>query len=256
MNFYVYEHWRTDRDECFYVGKGKGNRAYNMRKRNAHHKAIAAKVTRDGCAIDVRIVMSGLTENEAFCLEVERIAFWRSVGVDLTNMTSGGEGTSGLLAHNRKQVTCLEDGKVFDSATEAALFYKLSVPTISDVCNNKYRSANELHFVYGKIMCNKNKYYLMIKDIELKSAKKRKRVERNLCYVGIVDNKDVTGRSSNGPSKLSRAVVCLSDGKKYPSASEAARQYNVARSAVVELCLKKNNRKTVGGLKFDYLEAN
>lgn len=21
-NFYVYEHWRLDKDECFYVGKG------------------------------------------------------------------------------------------------------------------------------------------------------------------------------------------------------------------------------------------
>lgn len=26
-NFYVYEHWRLDRDECFYVGKGTGKRA-------------------------------------------------------------------------------------------------------------------------------------------------------------------------------------------------------------------------------------
>jgi hypothetical protein len=26
--FYVYEHWRPDKDVCFYVGKGHGRRAY------------------------------------------------------------------------------------------------------------------------------------------------------------------------------------------------------------------------------------
>ena len=26
-NYYVYEHWRPDKDVCFYVGKGKGGRA-------------------------------------------------------------------------------------------------------------------------------------------------------------------------------------------------------------------------------------
>ena len=25
--FYVYEHWRPDKDTCFWVGKGKGDRA-------------------------------------------------------------------------------------------------------------------------------------------------------------------------------------------------------------------------------------
>ena len=38
--FYVYEHWRPDRDECFYVGKGKGGRANVMYGRNRHHEAV------------------------------------------------------------------------------------------------------------------------------------------------------------------------------------------------------------------------
>lgn len=31
--FYVYEHWRLDRDECFYVGKGQRKKAYWRRWR-------------------------------------------------------------------------------------------------------------------------------------------------------------------------------------------------------------------------------
>lgn len=94
--FYVYEHWRLDRDECFYVGKGKGGRAYSAKNRNRHHKAICAKLSREGFAMEVRMVATGLTEEEAFNLEIERIRFWREAGADLANATNGGEGVSGL----------------------------------------------------------------------------------------------------------------------------------------------------------------
>lgn len=99
--FYVYEHWRTDRQECFYVGKGKARRAYTMANRNMHHRALQAKLSRDGFAIEVKIVESGLEEARAFELEVARILFWRSVGADLANFTDGGEGCSGRAPHNK-----------------------------------------------------------------------------------------------------------------------------------------------------------
>lgn len=95
--FYVYEHWRTDRDECFYVGKGRAGRAYRMSNRNKFHQAVYSKVSREGFAVEVRIVASGLSEDAAFVLEVERISFWRSAGADLANSTCGGDGVSGLV---------------------------------------------------------------------------------------------------------------------------------------------------------------
>jgi NUMOD3 motif len=103
--FYIYEHWRLDRDECFYVGKGKGNRAYNLSNRNRHHKAIMAKLHREGFAMEIKIVASGIDEETAFSLEKERIAFWRNAGCDLVNMTTGGEGLAGLkfsIEHREK----------------------------------------------------------------------------------------------------------------------------------------------------------
>jgi hypothetical protein len=91
-NFYVYEHWRLDRNECFYVGKGSGKRAYDMSCRNKHHQAIRAKLNRIGSAFEVRIVAFGLSEKESFDLEVERIKYWNDFGADLANRTYGGEG--------------------------------------------------------------------------------------------------------------------------------------------------------------------
>ena len=59
--------------------------------------------------------------------------------------------------------------------------------------------------------------------------------------------------SSLGPKASAKKVICLDDGKSYESASEASRNYGVARSAVIELCLGKRGRKTVGGLRFQYV---
>jgi hypothetical protein len=112
--FYVYEHWRLDRDECFYVGKGKGGRAYSMKNRNRHHQAIVAKLGRIGSAFEVKIVASGLLEETAFMLERERIAFWRASGVDLTNMTNGGDGVRGLSQEVKDKIAFANVGNKYN----------------------------------------------------------------------------------------------------------------------------------------------
>ena len=90
--FYVYEHWRPDRDECFYVGKGVAHRAYQMKHgRNRYHRAITEKLLRLGMVVQVKIIASGLTDQEACQKEIDRISFWRNDGADLANMSSGGE---------------------------------------------------------------------------------------------------------------------------------------------------------------------
>lgn len=59
-----------------------------------------------------------------------------------------------------------------------------------------------------------------------------------------------------GPASQARRVRCLDDGLEYKSASEAARQYGVARSALIELCLKQKYRRTVGVFRFEYVEGS
>lgn len=58
-----------------------------------------------------------------------------------------------------------------------------------------------------------------------------------------------------GPKKSSKPVICLDDGNLFSSASEAARFYNTSKSALIELCLGKNHRQTVKGLRFKYQDA-
>lgn len=57
-----------------------------------------------------------------------------------------------------------------------------------------------------------------------------------------------------GPKSIQRCVRCLDDGRIYESATNAANAYGVAKSALIELCLGQRGRRTVGGLRFAYVE--
>jgi hypothetical protein len=95
--YYTYEHWRSDLNTCFYVGKGKENRAYQMKKRTSGHKLVQAAVADAGGDIIVKIVNYFPDEMSALQDEVWRIADWRAKGVTLVNRTNGGMGVSGLV---------------------------------------------------------------------------------------------------------------------------------------------------------------
>ena len=102
--YYVYEHWRPDTGVCFYVGKGKGKRAWDMKHmRNRHHMAIVSKLTSVGLLVDVKIIASGMSSEDALKLEIERISFY---GVDsLSNMTGGGDGLSSPTQETRLKIS-------------------------------------------------------------------------------------------------------------------------------------------------------
>lgn len=192
------------------------------------------------------------TEAEGFAEEIRLIAELKPE----YNVTVGGEGTRGLPAWNRKPVTCLTDGKMFVSATAAARHYGLNLGYLTEVCLGRQRNArNELHFIYGDIEYSAEERRRLILDIEATHAVRRKRVALNKSYGGISNGLDTKGRSAAGPMRNARAVICLDDGKTYASASEAGRVYNVARSSIIELCLGKNGRVTVGGRRFKYVET-
>lgn len=87
--FYVYIH-RKPNGEVFYVGKGKGRRAWSKANRNAHWKHVIEKYH----DYSVQIVDNCLTEQAAFELE-QFLIEW--IGIDkLTNQTLGGISTTGF----------------------------------------------------------------------------------------------------------------------------------------------------------------
>jgi NUMOD3 motif len=91
-NYYVYRHIRLDSNTPFYVGKGKGNRAFKQRNRTPYWRNIVNKV-----GFEVEIFLENLTEEQAFEKEREFIKLYRGCGYQLANLTDGGEGPSGRV---------------------------------------------------------------------------------------------------------------------------------------------------------------
>lgn len=100
--FYVYQ-LRDPRSELpFYIGKGSGRRAwYHINHIDYSHKSnTIQKILREGYEVQVEILQDNLTEDSAFELEIQLISKYgrRDLGTGcLTNLTSGGEGSSGVV---------------------------------------------------------------------------------------------------------------------------------------------------------------
>ena len=95
MDFYVYLHRKASTGEVFYVGKGRGDRKYDMQDRSVYWKRIVKKHGRI-----VEVFKAGLTEIQAFAIESELIKLHgrRDLGKGpLCNMTDGGDGASGQI---------------------------------------------------------------------------------------------------------------------------------------------------------------
>lgn len=59
-----------------------------------------------------------------------------------------------------------------------------------------------------------------------------------------------------GSKAISRAVICLDDGRIFPSQKAAAREYGIDHTGINEMIRGKRNRESVGGLRFAYVDVD
>lgn len=104
MIYYTYAFLREDRTP-YYIGKGKGNRAYKRRKTDIKPPKDKSRIL---------ILKQNLTEEEAFRHEVYMIAVFgrKDLGTGiLHNRTDGGEGVSGAVRSDEYRKKLSEAGK-------------------------------------------------------------------------------------------------------------------------------------------------
>ena len=94
--FYVYEHIRNDTNAIFYVGKGKEYRAKSTKNRNQYW----ANVVNKAGGFTVNYVVKNIDEELAYLCEQERIDQLKRIGLELTNLTVGGEGAGAGENHH------------------------------------------------------------------------------------------------------------------------------------------------------------
>ena len=105
---YTYAHAKPD-GTIFYIGKGIGRRAYS-KNRNDYWKRIVAKY-----GYKVEILAHWNTEAEALSHEKLLISCIKDMGIELCNLTDGGEGTIGYK-HTQEHKNKLKGNSYGESA--------------------------------------------------------------------------------------------------------------------------------------------
>jgi hypothetical protein len=142
----VYRHIRKDKNQPFYIGIGKTNRAYMKHGRNSIWNRIVSKTD-----YEIEILFSDVSWEFAVEKEKEFIKMYgrinNNTGV-LSNMTDGGEGSPGTITKEStrklfrqqrfkgnnaaaKPVYCQHLGKSFSTIVECAEELKISQPYLS-----------------------------------------------------------------------------------------------------------------------------
>ncbi len=249
--FYVYEHWRPDTGACFYVGKGKGKRAWDIKnQRNRYHKAITSKLISLGMAIDVRIVMRDLSAETAYALEIDRIALYGQA--NLANMTRGGEGLINPSADTRRMISEKNKAKWEDPEYRARMKIAHSNrPTVGAVTRAKLSAVS------------KGRKRLPETIKRMKAAAKIRGIPRSTIEAGAASRRGKPRVPHRPESKeLMRAaafarptkvVVCQDDGLIFTSVKAAADHYGAQAWAIYDACLGKKPRAV--GRRFKYQEA-
>ena len=242
--FYVYEHIRKDNNTCFYVGKGTGNRAYNLDRGNFHDSV------RDEYGCRVKIIKDGLTEEEAFKLERERIedyiiTFGYGAPIEgyddydhnlpyLTNFTWGGEGVSGRKhsEEEKQKMSKAKKGKKNSkehnkNISKALKGIKLSEQTRRKMSESqKGRKNSEEH--------NKNiSKATKGKNNPMYGKHHSEEVKRKM-------SKSQKGKKHHMHDK-GKKVICITTGKIFNKQSEASNYYNVVLKNISCCCRGKRN---------------
>ena len=203
--YYIYYHLDPITTIPVYVGKGKGERAWDFCLRHPEHKKWIKELQKNGLSPIVIIGNYFESEKEAYKTEREDIAAIRSLDAKMFNISPGGAGNLGELAKLfcTKPIICLTSGKRYDSTVAASEDLGIITKRINDVLKGRKKSYKGYRFRYA--------------DDTLNEEPKKLR------------NKKELGKKNGSRCK---PIVCNETGIAYASAEEAGKGIGVSGSYI------------------------
>lgn len=204
IEHYTYLHRRADTNEIFYVGKGKDRRAWTASKRNKYWKNIVARH-----GLKVEIVSFWRTAREALDHEVFLIACFKGMGINLCNMTRGGDGLCDPTEEVRQKIS-------------AALVGRPGRP-MSEFAKSKLREARigSANPMFGKTLSEETKAK-MLKSRQESGYTPTQATGRKISQALINGYHPMRGRTG-ARHHNSKPVACIDTGMVFASVSDAVR---------------------------------
>ena len=215
-NYYIYFHINETSGEVFYVGKGKGKRAWHKSGRNQYWKNIVKKY---GYRVD--IIHTDLSEKRAFDWEKLYISMFGRE--NLCNLTDGGDGSSGAIRSddfklNLKIKNSGENNPFYGKKHSEETIKKFSNSLKGKISPRKGYKFTEEELIKhseirkGKTSWNKGLKWSEESKIKMsKSQKGKKLSEQHKINIGL---------ASKGREKTSNKEIEI-DGVIYKSRKEA-----------------------------------
>ena len=213
--FYTYSH-ATPEGRIFYIGKGQGKRAYNLKNRNVYWNRIVEKY---GNPV-VQILADWETEEDAFDHEMVLIDCFRGMGYELANLTNGGEGQSGMTPWN-KGVPLKEETKLKISVAKiGSNAWNKGIPLTED-CKQKLSQSLSGRKAWNKgVECRpETKQKLQKAGLGNKHALGHKVSEASKKLMGLAN----LGRPSSAKQKEAARKIFL--GNKHATGNTAQRKW-------------------------------
>jgi hypothetical protein len=136
--YYIYEHFREDTNEVFYVGKGtvKKTNPYGRSQERARRSDLWKKIV-NKTDYEIRIVFENHSEDIVFNKEKELISKYgrKDLGLGpLVNFTDGGDGTSGAVRSEefKRKVSEYHTNKEVSEKTKQLIRIKRADQLITD----------------------------------------------------------------------------------------------------------------------------
>lgn len=233
--YFVYKHIRLDTNETFYIGKGKGGRAFSTNNRNKYWHNI---VNLSGYTVE--IIKDNLLHEDAIKIEIELIKLYgrKDLGLGtLVNMTDGGEGKGAHIKTEKERNDISERMK-----------------------NKKYWKGRRHSEVTKKVMSEKAKGRIMSEETrkkisiartgskrsqEFRENRSRINKERTLSDLSKEKMKELCRKMS---IKISRKVIDVLTGEIYDSVKAASKAVNMNYSTLS--CQLKGRSKSKTTLKY------
>ena len=223
--FYVYSWVRLDINKVFYIGKGSKDRYKDLSMRNKHFLNIVNLLGMENIRID--ILESNLEEKEAFEKEIYYISYFKEQGHPLTNLSTGGEGSSGWFDNLSE-----EEKEKHREISKSFLGKKHTEETKNKIRNSHYgiKPSNETKEKLRQAALGRESYWKGKKlPEEIKKKISQTRLEKNI------------------PSSQSKKVIILDSNfnikATYDSRTKAIQDYDYS----IRYCVEYN--KNIKSLK-------